>query len=82
MLLSALKKGEKSRIVGIDTDCSNEVYQRFLDLGFVPGALVELQNVSPLGDPMAFMIHHTLISLRKEDADKITIEKREEEALC
>lgn len=81
MLLSALKKGERSRIVRLDTDCSPEVYQRFLDLGFVPGAEVSLQNVSPLGDPMAFMIHHTLISLRKEDAHKIWVENREAE-LC
>lgn len=82
MLLSALKKGEKSRIVSIDMTCSNEVYQRFLDLGFVPGALVELQNVSPLGDPLAFMIHNTLISLRKIDADKIIVENRKEETSC
>lgn len=74
MVLSALNKGEKSRIVSIDETCSAEVYQRFLDLGFVPNAVVELQNISPLGDPMAFNIHNTIISLRKVDADKILIQ--------
>ncbi len=78
MNLSDLKKGEKASIVAISKACLPEVHQRFLDLGFVKGVAIEIQNISPLRDPVAYNIHNTLISLRLEDAQMIIIEKLEE----
>ena len=74
--LGLLKKGERASIAGIATDCRQEIRQRLLDLGFVRGAEVSIQNISPLGDPVAYNIHGTLISLRKEDALQILITHR------
>jgi ferrous iron transport protein A len=71
--LGLLKKGELASIVGIATDCRQEIRQRLLDLGFVRGAEISIQNTSPLGDPIAYAIHGTLISLRKEDAIHVLI---------
>lgn len=39
---------------------------RLLDLGFVPGAIVEVIRKSPLGDPVAYRVSSTSIALRKE----------------
>ncbi|WP_430615511.1 FeoA family protein [Flavobacterium sp. JP2137] len=79
MNLSELKKGEKARVIGISQGCTAEVHQRFLDLGFVKGVAIEIQNISPLRDPVAYNIHNTLISLRLDDAKMIAIEKIEHE---
>lgn len=51
-----------------------KIRQRFLDLGFIKGAEIHIQNISPLGDPIAYNIHNTLIALRKEDTKYILIE--------
>ncbi|MEE3955832.1 ferrous iron transport protein A [Peribacillus frigoritolerans] len=45
--------------------------RRLLDLGFVPGAVVEVLRKSPLGDPIAFRVSQTSIALRKEESQKI-----------
>lgn len=74
--LSELKLGEVATICGIDKDCDNNIRERLLDLGFVKGADVCVQNISPLGDPIAYNIHETLIAIRKEDARYIEIIKR------
>ncbi|MEH6947280.1 FeoA family protein, partial [Bacillus sp. JJ634] len=42
-----------------------------LDLGFVPGAVVEVLRKSPLGDPIAFRVSQTSIALRKEESLRI-----------
>ena len=72
--LAILKKGQVAIITGLSADCSREVRQRLLDLGFVRGSEISVQNISPLRDPIAYNIHDTLISLRNEDAAHVLIQ--------
>lgn len=74
MNLSDLKLGSKGIIKGIAKDCPKEVHQRFLDLGFVSGALISVHSISPLKDPVAYSIYNTIISLRKADAQMILLQ--------
>lgn len=71
--LSELQKGQTAMVITIADDCPPEKRQRFLDLGFVPEAEVEVETVSPLKDPVAYNIHNTLVCLRREDAALIRI---------
>ncbi|MEC4114307.1 FeoA family protein [Myroides pelagicus] len=73
MRLSNLEKGKRAIIKGIEKGCSAEKHQRFLDLGFVPGAEIHVHSISPLRDPIAYSIYNTIISLRREDADSVLI---------
>lgn len=75
--LSDLRPGDSAIIIGITADCDNNIRQRLLDLGFVKGAAVSVRNISPMGDPVAYCIHETLIALRKEDALFVQIIKEE-----
>lgn len=62
-------KGDFIRIMNIDIQ--GVLRRRLLDLGFVPGAVVEVLRKSPLGDPIAFRVSQTTIALRKEESKKI-----------
>ncbi len=73
--LSSLKPGEMGKIVSILPECKGAERRRFMDLGIVPGTIITAEFNSPGGDPMAFTIRHSLIALRKEQSDYITIEK-------
>lgn len=42
--------------------------RRLLDLGFVPGNVIEVLQRSPLGDPIAFRVNNTTIALRMEES--------------
>ena len=68
LTLASLEIGQTAVITGFTPECRQEVRQRLLDLGFVRGSKIQIENVSPLADPLAYTIHHTQIALRKSDA--------------
>lgn len=54
-------------------DCSGNVKRRILDLGMIEGTKIKPVFKSPLGDPTAYEVRGTLISLREEESKKIEI---------
>ncbi len=53
--------------------------QHLLDMGVIPGAKVQLVKYAPMGDPMELRIHSYELTLRKADAEKISIAPCNEE---
>ncbi|HBG41674.1 MAG TPA: iron transporter FeoA [Porphyromonadaceae bacterium] len=78
MHLGLLQKGQTAVVTGLSPACRKEVRQRLLDLGFVKGAEIRVQNISPLNDPVSYNIYNTLISLRRNDAANVLIEIKEQ----
>lgn len=74
MILSDLKYGQTARIKCIDKEYRGENRRRLLDLGFVRGTVVVVQNISPFGNPVSYCLRDTLIALRKEQSDRIEVE--------
>jgi len=70
--LEQLEIGEKAIIK--EVNAPEEIKRRFLDIGIVPEGLIECVLVSPLGDPIAYMIKGAMIAIRKEDVKGITVE--------
>ena len=75
MKLSELKLEESARITEVGGE--GALRQHFLDMGVIPGAELSVVRFAPLGDPMEIRIHGYELTMRIEDADKITIEKTE-----
>ena len=44
-----------------------------MDLGFVPGTLVEVELRGPMGDPTAYRVRETLGALRREQAEWVLV---------
>ena len=72
--LADLKPGEKGKVTSLSPRCRGAERRRLLDLGIVPGTIIEAEMVSPSGDPTAYLVRDTLIALRKEQAELINIE--------
>ncbi len=70
--LSNLKIGEKGTVTTLQGNES--VVQRLTALALLPGSVVEVLRVAPLGDPITIKIGRTQLSLRKEDASIVCIE--------
>ena len=49
--------------------------RRMLDLGLIPGTIINVIRKSPLGDPIAYNLRGALIALRKEEAKQILVSK-------
>jgi DtxR family Mn-dependent transcriptional regulator len=68
-----LRPGEKGKVIRIKSKTS--LKKRLLDMGIVPGSEIQLEKVAPLGDPIDILIKGYHLSLRKEEAKEILIEK-------
>lgn len=49
--------------------------RRLLDLGVIPGTIIESLQTSPSGDPIAYLIKGAVIALRSEVASMVLVEK-------
>lgn len=49
--------------------------RRMMDLGLLPGSIVQVEMRSPLGDPTAYQIRGALVALRKSQAQQIIVEE-------
>ena len=48
---------------------------RFLDMGLIPGTNVTLEKVAPMGDPILIQVRGYELTIRREDAQKITLKE-------
>ncbi len=73
--LSELALGDKAKIKRLSPLLRNVERRRLMDLGFIPGTIVEANLRSAHGDPTAYRIRGSQIALRKEQTNLIEIEK-------
>jgi DtxR family Mn-dependent transcriptional regulator len=69
-------EGETVRVLGIHSGLQGPQRRRLLDLGLVPGTLVEPELVGPGGDPVAYRIRGALIALRKDQSRWIQVDRK------
>jgi len=74
--LSELTAGKTAIIKEILINGLNR--RRFFDLGFTPGTEITVAFESPLSDPTAYNIRGTVIAVRTEEAENISIELNSE----
>ncbi|MGE5550354.1 MAG: FeoA family protein [Bacteroidota bacterium] len=63
--------GSRGRVISIEVE--GTARRRLLDIGLVPGTVIESVRRSPAGDPTAFCIRGATIALRAEDAAKVLV---------
>ena len=73
MNLSNLKPGEQGRIVKLDSTIGS-LRRRLMDMGVIPGELVTVEKVAPMGDPIEITVKGYKLSLRKTEARGIELE--------
>lgn len=73
MKLNELSVGECAKIKKVGG--RGALRQHFLDMGILPKAELQFVKTAPMGDPLEFNIHGYELTLRKDDAAKIEIEK-------
>lgn len=69
--LAHMKESEKAVIERLDI--SGPLRMKLMDIGLIPGTVIECLQKSPLGDPVAFRICSAVIALRYEDSSKIFV---------
>ena len=77
MTLKEMEVGQWARVLRVGG--TGALRQHILDMGVIPGTVVYLAKLAPLGDPMELRVHGYALSLRKADAAMIEVEPAEAE---
>lgn len=70
--LNKLVPRQKGKI--IELTGSGNIFRRLLEMGVTKGAVIEIEKVAPLGDPIEINVRGYNLSLRKEEAKMIVVE--------
>lgn len=73
MNIKDLEIGKSAKITQIGGE--GALRQHFLDMGLIPGAEITMIKYAPMGDPVEIKIHGYELTLRLDDAEKISIDK-------
>ena len=69
--IASLKKGEKAIIKDFDADV---IPLKLLEMGCLPGNVVEMLQIAPFGDPLYLNINGSHLAIRIETAKEIEVE--------
>lgn len=53
----------------------DEIFLKLMEMGFIPGEKVIIQQVAPLGDPISIEVAGYHLSLRLNEASKVFVEE-------
>jgi len=70
--LRELKIGQSGRV--LDVGGEKALRRRLLDFGLTPRTTVTVKKAAPMGDPIELLVRGYVLTLRLEDAEKITVE--------
>jgi ferrous iron transport protein A len=70
--LSEIRTGAVARILSFE---NNDLFLKLMEMGCVPGELVKVEQVAPLGDPISITVAGYNLSLRLNEADNIFVEE-------
>ena len=63
------------KITGFSHEISPAYRQKLLSLGMLPGSFFNIIRVAPMGDPVEIRVRGCSISLRKDEAASLNVEK-------
>ncbi|NTV08045.1 MAG: ferrous iron transport protein A [Chlorobium limicola] len=73
MKMSELQVGDKAEVTAVKAE--QAVRRRILDMGLIKGTRFKVLRVAPFGDPMEIFFKGMYLSLRKAEAEGISVHK-------
>ena len=70
--LSQLKIGARAEIVAFEND---DMHIKLMEMGCIPGEPIKIDQVAPLGGPIAVSVSGYNLSLRLDEADTILVKE-------
>ena len=73
MTLKDLKPGKSGVVMTVGGE--KALRRRLLEMGITPRTTVTVKKAAPMGDPIELLLRGYVLSLRLDDAERITIEE-------
>ena len=76
MTLKDLQVGDRAMVAGfLEASGGNAYRRKLLSMGLTPGAEISVTRVAPMGDPVEIRVRGFALSLRREEAATLNVEK-------
>ncbi|WP_037587134.1 FeoA family protein [Stenoxybacter acetivorans] len=72
--LSELKTKDRAKVSGF-AETGKAYRSKLLSMGLTPGAEFTVQRIAPMGDPVEISVRGFSLSLRKDEANALIVEK-------
>jgi Fe2+ transport system protein FeoA len=72
LTLRDLTVGKSGRVLSVGGE--KVLRRRLLDMGITPRTVITVKKIAPMGDPIELLLRGYVLTLRLEDAERITIE--------
>ena len=72
--LSDMKRGESGRVLGY-AEGGRAYRKKLLSMGLTRGAEFKVTRYAPMGDPMEIKVRGFSLSLRKQEAEALMVER-------
>ena len=70
--LSEIKIGKSVVIKSFEKD---DIFLKLMEMGCVPGEVIIVEQIAPLGDPISILVSGYHLSLRLNEAENIWVEE-------
>lgn len=75
--LSEIKVGRSVIVKSFEKD---DIFLKLMEMGCIPGEIIIVDQIAPLGDPISILVAGYNLSLRINEAENIWVEELIEEA--
>ena len=69
--LSTISVGQS---VVINSFTNNEIFLKLMEMGCLPGEIISVEKIAPLGDPISIKVAGYILSLRINEAESIVVD--------
>ena len=70
--LSEVRVGKHAVITAFEND---DIFLKLMEMGCIPGEIVKIDQIAPLGDPISITVAGYHLSLRLDEAEMIWVEE-------
>jgi len=73
--MKKLSEVEAGKRVVIKSFEKNDIFIKLMEMGCIPGEIIRVEKIAPLGDPISISVGGYSLSLRLNEAEQIIIEE-------
>jgi len=74
-MIKKLSEVKPGRMVRINSFSKNAIFLKLMEMGCLPGEMISIEKVAPLGDPISIKVSGYSLSLRLNEAENILVEE-------
>lgn len=74
-MLKKLSEVKTGKTVRVHSFIKNDIFLKLMEMGCLPGEIISVEKIAPMGDPISIRVAGYTLSLRLDEAETILVEE-------